>query len=117
LSLIHNERTKLTANWLDRAGTAAVAIGVIAPIAAAVFGYGNPPFSTGRLAIGVAFWFFTRNRTTSHCEAPLEEATAMNSVEFLAFVGAPLMLLATGVGVYFLTGWLDRREHRRTPAE
>jgi uncharacterized membrane protein YdjX (TVP38/TMEM64 family) len=59
LSLIHNERTKLTANWLDRAGTAAVTIGVIAPIAAAVFGYGNPPFSTGRLAIGVAFWFLT----------------------------------------------------------
>ena len=30
-SLIHNERTKLTANWLDRAGTAAVTIGVVAP--------------------------------------------------------------------------------------
>ena len=31
----------------------------------------------------------------------------MNSVEFLAFVGAPLMLLATGVGVLFpdLAGW------------
>ncbi len=82
--------------------SSAVTVGVIAPIGAAVFGYGNPPFSTGRLAIG---------------EAPLEEATAMDSVEFLAFVGAPLMLLATGVGVYFLTGWLDRREHRRAPAE
>ena len=41
----------------------------------------------------------------------------MSSIEFLAFVGAPLMLFATGVGVYFLTGWLDRREDRRTPAE
>ena len=41
----------------------------------------------------------------------------MSSIEFLAFVGAPLMLLAAGIGVYFLTGWLDRREDRRTPAE
>jgi hypothetical protein len=41
----------------------------------------------------------------------------MSGVEFLAFIGAPLMLLATGVGVYFLTGWLDRREDRRTPAK
>jgi hypothetical protein len=41
----------------------------------------------------------------------------MNSIQFLAFVGAPLMLLATGIGVYFLTAWLDRREDRRTPAE
>ena len=31
VELIHNERTKLTANWLDRAGTAAVTIGVVAP--------------------------------------------------------------------------------------
>jgi hypothetical protein len=41
----------------------------------------------------------------------------MNQLEFLAFVGAPLMLLATGIGVYFLTGWLDRREDRRTQAD
>jgi hypothetical protein len=28
------------------------------------------------------------------------------------------MLLATGIGVYFLTGWLDRREECRTrPSE
>jgi hypothetical protein len=38
----------------------------------------------------------------------------VTNIEFLAFVGAPLMLVATGIFVYFLTGWLDRREDRRT---
>jgi hypothetical protein len=57
VSLIHNERTKLTANWLDRAGTAAITLGVIAPLAAAVFGYGTPTLSERKLAIGIAFWF------------------------------------------------------------
>lgn len=80
MSLIHNERTKLTANWLDRAGTAAITVGVIAPLAAAVFGYATQS-SERNLAIGVV---------------------------------SPLMLLATGLGVYVLTGWLDRREDRRT---
>jgi hypothetical protein len=42
MSLVHNERTKLTANWLDRAGTAAITVGVIAPLAALIFGYGSP---------------------------------------------------------------------------
>jgi hypothetical protein len=59
VSLIHNARTTLTANWLDRAGTAAITIGVVAPLAAAVFGYGSPPLSTAQLALGVIFWFLT----------------------------------------------------------
>jgi hypothetical protein len=32
----------------------------------------------------------------------------MNAVEFLAFVGAPLLLLTVGVVVYVVTGWSDR---------
>jgi hypothetical protein len=38
----------------------------------------------------------------------------MTDIEFLAFVGAPLMLMAAGIGVYFLTGWLDRRDVQKT---
>lgn len=29
----------------------------------------------------------------------------------------PLLILAVGLGVVWLTGWLDRREARRHPAE
>ena len=41
----------------------------------------------------------------------------MNQYELLAFVVTPLLALATGVAVYLLTGWQDRRERRHTPAE
>ena len=37
MSLIHNERTKLAANALDRASTACIAIGVFGPIAATLY--------------------------------------------------------------------------------
>ena len=29
----------------------------------------------------------------------------------------PLLVLAMGLGVFWLTGWLDRRERQRHPAE
>jgi hypothetical protein len=32
----------------------------------------------------------------------------MSTIEFLGFVGAPLLLLGAGVLVYVLTGWSDR---------
>ena len=37
-----------------------------------------------------------------------EEAQAMTSIQFLAFVGAPLILLGVGIAVYLVTGWADR---------
>ena len=30
---------------------------------------------------------------------------------------SPLVVVAIGVGVYWLTGWMDRREQQRYPAE
>ncbi len=43
----------------------------------------------------------------------------MTTIEFLAFVGSPLLMLGMGVAVYLVTGWLDRREQREgsAPAE
>lgn len=41
MSLIHNERTKLLANALDRASTACVAVGLIAHSVATMTGTGN----------------------------------------------------------------------------
>ncbi len=59
MSLIRNETTKLFANWLDRASTASMTLGVIAPLAAAMFGFPSPPGSVASLLIGVGFWFST----------------------------------------------------------
>jgi dipeptide/tripeptide permease len=38
MSLVHNERTKLTATWLNALAAATVVTGVIAPLVAIVFG-------------------------------------------------------------------------------
>ena len=54
MSLVHNERTKLTATWLNSIAAAAVAVGAIAPSIAAVTGTTSPPLAAG-LAL---FWLF-----------------------------------------------------------
>ncbi len=43
----------------------------------------------------------------------------MTNVEILAFIVSPLLVLGLGIVMFFVTGWLDRRnEHDRgAPAE
>lgn len=56
--LVHNERTKLLANALDRASTAALAVGVLGPIVGFTFGdtatAATLPLST--LALSTILW-------------------------------------------------------------
>ena len=60
--LVHNERIKLTASWLSAIGTALVAAGVFAPVAAFMYGLSRPeppglPLSVATIAcfvVGVA---------------------------------------------------------------
>lgn len=55
MSLIHNERTKLTANALDRASTACLTVGVLGPAAAALYGVGGA--AAGRwVIVGAVLW-------------------------------------------------------------
>lgn len=56
MSLIHNERTKLTAAWLNTLAGAAAAGGVIAPLAAVFYGVANAPVGVRALLAGVAIW-------------------------------------------------------------
>ena len=43
----------------------------------------------------------------------------MTGAQIYALYIAPLILLAAGIGLYYLTGWLDRRDRNRErhPAE
>ncbi|MGD0110056.1 MAG: hypothetical protein ABSC06_39485 [Rhodopila sp.] len=52
---IHNERTKLTATWLNGLATAATAAGAIAPAAAASFGISGGQFGW-RFIVGTVTW-------------------------------------------------------------
>lgn len=59
MHVIHNERTKLLADALDRASTACVTVGVFAPSAAALYSATGALFSTRIYALGAMSWLFT----------------------------------------------------------
>lgn len=56
MSLIHNERTKLLANALDRASTASFTVGVLVPIVAASVGLPGYGFGAPLAALSLS-WF------------------------------------------------------------
>jgi hypothetical protein len=61
MSLVHNERTKLTATWVSGLATAFIAAGLFAPLAALVYGIADlrierlsmTTIAIGCVAIGV----------------------------------------------------------------
>jgi hypothetical protein len=59
MSLIANERTKLLANALDRASTACVAVGILAPLSGLPYGTGMSREAVPLiyLLIGSICWF------------------------------------------------------------
>ena len=59
MSIVQNERTKLTAAAIDRASTACVTIGVIAPVAAAFYSFGGERVGLRTLIIGTIIWLGT----------------------------------------------------------
>jgi hypothetical protein len=57
MNLVHNERIKLTAAWLNTIGAATVVTGVIAPIVALVFGVSTPSrISSVAYLLAIAGW-------------------------------------------------------------
>jgi hypothetical protein len=68
VTLIHNERTKLLANALDRASTACVAAGLIAPVVSAANGTASLQFSWIAILSSVSWLFaaFTLHMAARH---------------------------------------------------
>ena len=58
MTFIHNERTKLFANALDRASTACLTVGVLAPVAAALYASTGSIISVWTFVVGAVFWIF-----------------------------------------------------------
>jgi hypothetical protein len=56
MSLIHNERTKLTANAFNTAATSCFTLGVLAPMAAAFYNVGPGAISFRSIVLGAAIW-------------------------------------------------------------
>ena len=61
MSLIHNERTKLSATLLNTIAATFVAAGVVAPLVAVYYGFGGPSpgMRPGLLLLGIATWLLT----------------------------------------------------------
>ena len=68
MDLIHNERTKLTATWINTLAAAFIAAGAVAPVAAILYGLTALPIGPGRVtglaiacaALGVAIHIWAR---------------------------------------------------------
>jgi Na+/melibiose symporter-like transporter len=56
MTLVHNEQTKLTASAVNTAATSCLAIGVLAPVVAALYGAGPAGGRIGYVAIGAVLW-------------------------------------------------------------
>jgi hypothetical protein len=59
MSLVDNERVKLTATWLNTlaSATATATVGVLAPLASFVYGLGQSPLSVSASLVAMAIWF------------------------------------------------------------
>ena len=66
MNLIHNERTKLLAGWLDRASTAVLTIGMITPLAGLLIGLSLP-----RVLLFLAAYFWLTVSLGLHLAARL----------------------------------------------
>ena len=56
MSLVHNEQTKLLANALDRASTACLTNGILAPIAAAIYSVSGAFVFDAKVVFGGIVW-------------------------------------------------------------
>lgn len=56
MSVVRNEQTKLTAQAFDRASTACLTVGVIAPVAATFYNLGGNSVSLYTLIVGTLIW-------------------------------------------------------------
>ena len=69
MSLTHNERTKLTATYLNTAAGSLFTAGVVAPIAAAVFGVTGPAGHVPTLTLGLGALIFLCASIALHAAA------------------------------------------------
>ena len=56
MNTIHNERTKLTAAAFNTVATSCVTVGVLAPLAAVFYSFGQNAVPPRVVALGVAIW-------------------------------------------------------------
>jgi hypothetical protein len=56
MSMIHNERTKLTANAFNTAATSCFTVGILAPLAAVFYNFGQTAVPVRTVTLGIVTW-------------------------------------------------------------
>ena len=109
MSVIHNEQTKYIANACDRASTSCLTVGVLAPIAAAIYA---PTGSIGKcIPAGLCRCLSAFRRSHITFVGYDNSEAAMNGLQIYAFIVLPLSIAAAGWA--YACFWLrnDKRKH------
>jgi hypothetical protein len=113
VSLIHNERTKLTAGLFNGLAVAFLAAGLFAPAAALAYGISNLRIGAAYLAPLILVCVVgARDPTLGWTGSPWEVGR-MTFDQFLFILMGPAFLLLFVPLILAMTRWQDRREIRR----
>ena len=109
MSLVHNERVKLTAAYLNTGAGACFAAGVVAPLAALAFGYGTVQSNVSALTFWVGIATFVAN---AECRSSLraQGTQAVTSFEIFAVIIVPVIAAAFGWGVALWARYAAKRD-------
>ena len=104
MSLIDNERAKLTANWLNTLSAGTIIAGCVTPLVAIAYGLrpGAEPLDRAFI-FAVLLLDFDWCCLTSSREDDPRKAHGMTLLEAYALFGIPAILLVIGFGSLFLT--------------
>ena len=116
-NLVRNERTKLLANALDRASTACLAVGILAPLSSSLLGAG-PTRSIGGLLLSFVGW--TATAVVLHLGARRLLGDLVVTTQWLIF-STVMPAVVAGIG-WLAHEWqlrreLDRETRSKAPAE
>ena len=109
MSLVSNERIKLTAGLLNTVAGFALTAGGVGPLIALSFGLSaSSPLSTLALTAPHCHLVERRVSVSFGCAAAAREAEVVNASQFIAIVVAPLSLLVVGFGIFLWSNYADR---------
>ncbi|PZR86402.1 MAG: hypothetical protein DLM68_09785 [Hyphomicrobiales bacterium] len=112
MSLIPNERIKLTAALLNGLAGAAAAAASIVPLVAIFLWYLECANQQKFLVRWSRILAFRWCGATSHCKVPLTEPEAVTDFQLFGRFIALLMLFVVGVAVAWFADWQARHDER-----
>ena len=113
MSLIHNERWKLTASWLNTIAAGSVIAGCVTPLVALAYGLRTGPEAAPTWIIVMLTLVWISVGVALHDgQSHSREIAGMTTLEVFAVFGVPALLLAIGAAALYLSRQNDDRHPR-----